>query len=241
MNSAGKLLLADFKAQQNPEFGLRLQSFFKTGKGEYGEGDMFLGLRVPQTRVIVKAYYDVLTLDDFRELLDSKWHEVRLAAVIAMRAQFIHADAKYQKQLYDLYVAHVGRGINNWDIIDISCPHIVGAYLYSVADEKPLYELAKGNLWQKRVSIISTFWHLKYKDPTLTYTLAETLVNEKHDLLQKAVGWSLREMGKQDGQLLRQFLDKHAATMPRTALRYAIEKFEQTERNKYMSLRATSN
>ena len=235
MPTARTQLISEIKAAQNPEAGIFLQRFFKTGKGEYGEGDMFLGLRVPTTRAIVKKYYMELSIADLDKLLDSQWHEIRLAAVIAMTQQFARANPVYQKQLYDLYIKQVGKGINNWDIIDVSCPRIVGAYLLD-KDPKPLFELAKGGLWQKRVSIISTFWHLKYSDPILTYSLAEILVYEREDLLQKAVGWSLREIGKKDGQLLRQFLDTYAATMPRTALRYSLEKFGQVEKNHYMQL-----
>ena len=148
--------------------------------------------------------------------------------------------SNHKKDIYDLYIKHIGVGINNWDLVDVTSPRIVGAYL-SNKDKKPLYELAKGNLWQKRVSIISTFYFLSYNDnPIDTYQLAEILVNEQHDLLQKAVGWALREMGKRDGTLLRQFLDKHAATMPRTALRYSLEKLSQTEKNYYMGLRTSA-
>jgi 3-methyladenine DNA glycosylase AlkD len=224
------------KAAQNPESSIFLQRFFKTAPGEYGEGDMFLGLRVPTTRAIVKKYYIELSFADLDALLQSKWHEIRFAAVVAMTLQYPRANEVYKKQLYDLYIKQVGKGINNWDIIDVSCPRIIGAYLLD-KDPEPLYALAKGDLWQKRVSIISTFWHLKYNDPTLTYNLAELLVYEREDLLQKAVGWSVREIGKRDGQLLRQFLDKYAATMPRTALRYALDHLPTKEKEYYMSLK----
>lgn len=234
--SDGEQLLDELKKLQNVESGIFLQRFFKTGPGEYGEGDMFLGLRVPQTRQIVKKYVKELSITDLEFLLSSKWHEARLAAVIAMRAQFEKTDAAKQKELYELYVEQIGKGINNWDIIDISCPGIVGAYLLK-KDRDPLYDLAKKDLWHKRVSIISTFYFLKYDTPIETYKLAEVLVYEKHDLLQKAVGWSLREMGKKDGQLLRQFLDKYAATMPRTALRYSLERLPQKEKEYYMTLK----
>lgn len=239
MSGLSKSLVADLKALQNVESGIFLQRFFKTGPGEYGEGDMFLGLQVPQTRSIVKKYQKDLSIADLDWLLGSKWHEVRLAAVIAMRSQYSKADATLQRQLYNLYISHIGIGINNWDIIDISCPHIVGAHVFGANNNDPLFALAEQDLWQKRVSIISTFWHLKNGDPTLTYALAEVLVYEKHDLLQKAVGWSLREMGKLDGQMLRQFLNEYAATMPRTALRYALEHLPTKEKEYYMHLKGT--
>ncbi len=235
MSKVTKQLIAEMKTAQNPESSIFLQRFFKTAPGEHGEGDMFLGLRVPTTRAIVKKYYIELSIADLDLMFESKWHEIRSAAVVAMTLQYPRANPVYQKQLYDLYIKQTGKGINNWDIIDVSCPRIVGAYLLD-KDPQPLYELAKGGLWQKRVSIISTFWHLKYSDPTLTYNLAEILVYEREDLLQKAVGWSLREIGKKDGQLLRQFLDLYAANMPRTALRYSLEKFDQIEKTHYMQL-----
>lgn len=234
--SAGEQLLAELKVLQNPESSIFLSRFFKTGPGEYGEGDLFLGLRVPQTRAIVKKYVKQLTVVDLEFLLASKWHEARLAAVVAMRAQFEKADLQTQTTLYNLYLCQIGKGINSWDLVDVSCPGVVGAYLCD-KDRTPLYELATKGLWHKRVSIISTFYFLKHDTPVDTYALAEILVNEKHDLLQKAVGWSLREMGKKDGQLLRQFLDSYAATMPRTALRYALEHLPKSERVYYMYLK----
>jgi 3-methyladenine DNA glycosylase AlkD len=231
--SARTKLIAELMSHANQGDAVFLHRFFKTGPGEYGEGDRFLGLRVPMTRKITKQYATQLSISDLDTMLTNKWHEVRLAALVTMIAQYPKSDNK--QALYDLYLSHIGRGINNWDLIDISCPRIVGAYLFE-RSHQPLYELAKGGLWQKRVSIISTFFFLKYgPDPIDTYQLAELLVNERHDLLQKAVGWSLREMGNLDGALLRKFLDKHAANMPRTALRYSLEKVPDFERRKYMN------
>lgn len=209
------------------------QRFFKTGVGEYGEGDLFLGVRVPQVRQIVNAHYKYLKIRDLNNMLNSKWHEVRLAAVIAMNKQFPKSSQK--TALYNLYLKQIGHGINNWDIIDVSCPHIVGAYLQD-KPRQPLYDLAKQGLWHKRVAIISTFYFLRYNgSPADTYNLAEILLYEKHDLLQKAVGWALREMGKKDPFALTNFLDKYAATMPRTALRYSLEKLNSQERSKYLN------
>jgi len=231
--SARTKLVTELITNANQADAVFLQRFFKTGPGEYGEGDKFLGLRVPLTRAITKKYYKELSISDLDTMLQNKWHEVRLAALVAMTLQYPKSSNK--ESIYNLYLKHIGSGINNWDLVDVSCPRIVGAYL-SDKDHSPLYKLADGSLWQKRVSIISTFYFLSYDDnPIDTYQLAEKLVYEQHDLLQKAVGWALREMGKRDGQLLRQFLDKYAATMPRTALRYAIEKFGDTERKKYMN------
>lgn len=228
-------LIKDLEASSNNNDAVFLQGFFKTGPGQYGEGDRFLGVRVPQTRKIAAKYQDDTTLNELQELLKNKWHEVRQTALFIMVSQFKKADEAKRKKLFELYIKNISIGINNWDLVDVTCPRIVGMYLLD-KDHKPLYELAKGDLWQKRVSIISTFWFLNNGDPYDTYKLAEILVNEKHDLLQKAVGWSLREMGKLDLNLLYQFLDKHAKTMPRTALRYSLEKLSTDRKGHYMNI-----
>jgi 3-methyladenine DNA glycosylase AlkD len=229
-------LIGELKAAGNVSDAVFLQRFFKTGPGEYVEGDRFLGIRVPQTRKIASSYQDRLSIKELDSLLANRWHEVRQAALFVMVNQFKKADEAKREEIYQLYIKNISKGINNWDLVDVTCPRIVGMYLLE-KDHKPLYKLARGDLWQKRVSIVSTFWFLKYGDPTDTYTLAEILVYEQHDLLQKAVGWALREMGKSDGQLLRQFLDKYASTMPRTALRYSLEKMTNTDKQHYMGLR----
>jgi 3-methyladenine DNA glycosylase AlkD len=226
-------LIKELESAGNQADAVFLQGFFKTGKGEYGEGDRFLGIRVPHTRKIAQKYTKRLNIDDLDALLQNKWHEIRFAALVIIRSNFKTADPDAQKAYFDLYLKNIGKGINNWDLVDVSCPNIVGRYLYK-KDRDILYKLAQGNLWQKRVSIISTFYFLKYGNSSDTYKLAETLVNENHDLLQKAVGWSLREMGKLDDGLLYNFLDKYASTMPRTALRYALEKVPHMKRNQYM-------
>lgn len=235
MNNAS-ILINELINCKNDNDAAFLQRFFKTGPGEYGEGDLFLGIRVPKTRQIVSKYQLLLTIKELDYLLNSQWHEVRLAGLIAMTKQMPKATNKLQTDLYKLYIKQIGKGINNWDLVDISCPRIVGAYL-SNKNKEPLYKLASGSLWQKRVSIISTFYFISYQDnPVDTYKIAEKMVYEQHDLLQKAVGWALREMGKYDGQLLRQFLNKYASTMPRTMLRYSLEKFKPTEKQYYMNL-----
>jgi 3-methyladenine DNA glycosylase AlkD len=233
---AANKLLNDLKQASNPSQAILLQGFFKTGLGEYGAGDRFLGLKVPQTRLIANKYAKTLSIADLEDLLQNKWHEVRQTALFVMVAQYQKGDKNTQQRLYDLYIKNIGKGINNWDLVDVTCPRIVGVHLLN-KNREPLYKLAKGGLWQKRVSIISTFWFLRQGDPGDTYKLAEQLVYEQHDLLQKAVGWSLREMGKLDDQLLCQFLDKYATTMPRTALRYALEKFPSGKKQHYMGLK----
>lgn len=225
-------LIEELISQRDENRAVLAQRYFKTGKGEYGEGDRFLGLSMPAIRKIVNEYYKNLSLSDLEQMLGSQWHEVRMAAVIAMNKQFPKSPLK--QQIYELYLSQIGKGINNWDLVDISCPHIVGAYLFD-KNRQPLYDLAQKGLWHKRVAIISTFYFLRYDDePADTYKLAEILVNDQHDLLQKAVGWALREMGKKDSPALRRFLDKYAATMPRTALRYSLEKMPDSERRHYM-------
>jgi len=232
---ATKQLICDLKLAKDAVKAEVLQRYFKTEPGGYGEGDKFLGVRVPKVRKIAIEYTKQLNAKDLNSLLQSRWHEVRQAALFVMVKQFEKAENKKQKELFELYIKNINKGINNWDLIDLTSPKIVGAYLLK-KDRSVLYKLAKGSLWHKRVSIISTFWFLKHGELQDTYKLAEVLLCEKHDLLQKAVGWSLREMGKFDFKLLCKFLDEYAATMPRTALRYSLEKFPQERRQYYMKL-----
>lgn len=212
--------------------------FFKTGKGQYGEGDQFMGASVPNTRLVCKKFKD-LPLAEIQNLLDSPIHEHRLAAVILLANQYKAAkkDQQKRREIFDLYLKNVRKGkVNNWDIVDSSAAYIVGPELENT-DRKLLYDLAKSaDVWQKRVGIMSAFWYVRHGDPSTTLDLAETLLHDQHDLIQKAVGWQLREIGKNSGHdLLMQFLDKHAATMPRTALRYAIEHLTPTQKSHYMS------
>ena len=206
-----------------------LPRFFKTGKGEYGEGDKFLGVVVPSTRIVAKRYKDT-SLDELSSLLLSEWHEARLCALLIMVEQWKKADEHERKTLFDFYMSHTNR-INNWDLVDLSAPTIVGGYLL----DKPrdiLYQLAESNcLWDNRIAIVSTFAFIKQKDSDDTYRLALKMMNHKHDLMHKAIGWMLRESGKRDdARRLFTFVDKHRHVMPRTMLRYAIEKFSDSER-----------
>ena len=206
-----------------------LPRFFKTGKGEYGEGDKFLGVVVPSTRIVAKRYKDT-PLDELSSLLLSEWHESRLCALLIMVEQWKKADAHERKILFDFYMSHTNR-INNWDLVDLSAPTIVGGYLL----DKPrdiLYKLAESNcLWDNRIAIVSTFAFIKQKDSDDTYRLALKMMNHKHDLMHKAIGWMLRESGKRDdARRLFTFVDEHRHVMPRTMLRYAIEKFSDSER-----------
>lgn len=218
-----------------------LQGFFKTSEGQYGEGDVFIGVRVPQTRAVCKEYKD-LPLSEIQKLLDSVVHEHRLAALIILALQFSNADPVERRAIYDLYLKNLYKGrINNWDLVDTSADKIVGAYL----TDKPrdiLYQLAKSDdLWEKRVAMISTFWFIKKGEPATALEIAEILLHDTHDLIQKAVGWMLREIGKRcDEQILTNFLDEHAHDMPRTALRYSIERLGPELKRHYMQLKNTA-
>lgn len=206
--------------------------FFKTGPGEYGEGDTFIGVRVPDQRAIAKKYVDV-SLREVVKLLSSPVHEHRLTAALILTYQFEKADPAGQKAIYDAYLKN-RQWINNWDIVDTSAHKIVGAYLYT-RSRQPIYTLAKSkNVWEKRIAMIATAWFIKEGDFTDTLKLAKQFLKEEHDLMHKAVGWMLREMGKKDTKALTTFLDRYADKMPRTMLRYSIERLSKAQRAHYM-------
>ncbi len=207
--------------------------FFKTGKGQYGEGDNFIGVPVPTVRKIAKQYLD-LPLKEVILLLHSKIHEERLCALLILVDQYQKGDSKKQKQIFDLYLKNY-KFINNWDLIDLTAPRIVGAYLF----DKPkgiLSKLAKSkNLWQRRVAILATFQFIYYGQSKETIKISKILLQDEHDLIQKAVGWMLREVGKRvDEKILLDFLNKYYKVMPRTMLRYAIERLPEKLRKKYL-------
>lgn len=225
-------IIADFEKHADPEHASRLQGFFKTGKGEYGEGDVFLGLRVPDQRIIAKKYKELPTTDILR-LLQSGIHEHRLTSMFILTHQFNKGDEDIRKQIVDLYLENT-EYMNNWDIVDSSAHKILGAWLL----DKPrdiLYQLAESeSLWEKRISIISTFAFINKGDFADALALAEKLVNDEHDLIHKASGWVIREVGKKDQKALEGFLLRHYKTMPRTMLRYAIERLPEDRRKFYM-------
>ncbi len=228
-------------AHSNPDDAVFLQRFFKTGKGQYGEGDQFIGIRVPATRLICKQFKD-LPLPEIQKLLNSPVHEHRLAAVIMLANAYPKASVTQQQAIYDLYLKNTRAGrINNWDIVDITAEYVMGAHLQN-RDKAVLYELARSNdVWQKRVAIMSTFGYIKRGDPSTTFDIIDILLHDPHDLIQKAVGWMLREIGKRvDESLLTDFLDKHAHDMPRTALRYSLEKLTAAQKLHYMQLKNVS-
>jgi 3-methyladenine DNA glycosylase AlkD len=216
----------------DPDIAKHSQRFFKTGKGEYGEGDEFLGIRVPVLRSQAKKHKD-LTLDDALHLLTSRYHEERLCALYLLVQQFADGDDDKKATVYRHYLAYT-RYINNWDLVDSSAHQIVGAYL-SEKKATPLLNLAKSrNLWERRIAIISTYHFIKNGRFDTTLELSQQLLNDREDLIHKAVGWMLREVGNRDAGIERAFLKKHYKSMPRTMLRYAIEKFPEGERKRYL-------
>lgn len=214
-----------------------IQRYFKSGEGQYGEGDVFIGVRMGEVFALAKAYIQI-PLKEIEKLLESKIHEARAGAVSIM--DFQARDKKtpdtQKKELFDLYIRRHDR-INNWDLVDRSAQFVVGAYLF----DKPrtmLYKLAKSkNVWERRTAIVSTGYFIRKRDLTDTFKIAEMLVKDQHDLIHKAAGGWIREAGKQNKQLLLSFLDKHAATMPRTMLRYAIEHLDSKLKKNYMDKR----
>lgn len=207
--------------------------FFKTGKGEYGEGDIFLGVSVPDTRTIARKFGNI-ELHEAEKLIHSKIHEERLCGLLILVEKFQKADEKGKKEIYDFYMKNMA-GVNNWDLVDLTADKIVGEYLFG-KDKKILYELAKSeNVWGRRIAIVSTFAFIKKGKHKDTFNISEILLRDKHDLIQKAVGWMLREVGKRIGNgVEEQFLKKYYKEMPRTMLRYAIERFSEKKRRAYI-------
>lgn len=213
-----------------------LQRFFKTGPGDYAEGDVFIGVMVPQTRKVAAKFKD-LSLTEITKLTKSDIHEVRLCGLVILTNQYKKCrNLKDKKQIFDFYMKEVKAGnVNNWDLVDVTAPTI-GDYLLHIDDPiSILKKLAKSkSLWERRVSMIFTFAFIRAGELDPTYELAQFHLNDSHDLMHKAVGWMLREMGKRDPALLRAFLQEHCADMPRAALRYSIEKLPERERMKWM-------
>lgn len=227
-------ILQSLRQYIDKEKAMILPRFFKTGKGEYGEGDRFLGVTVPNIRLVAKQYSNA-PLEVVNRLLDSEWHECRMCALLILVIQYKKATKELKQKIFDLYLSRTER-INNWDLVDLSAPNIVGEHLVPCNDRTILYQLADSPLlWERRIAMVSTLTFIRRGEFNDTFSLADKLVDSRHDLMQKAVGWMLREMGKRDIALLRIFLNKHASTMPRTMLRYAIEKMEATERTEWMA------
>lgn len=229
-------LQKELQALGSPEKAAFLSRFFKTGKGQYGEGDQFLGIAMPEIRALV-AKYSTLSINEWTELLHSPFHEFRMAALIGLMKRFQSSkkDDAIQQSIFEIYLNNLNL-INNWDLVDVTCRDIVGAYLLD-KDRSILYNLAqRPHLWTQRVAIVSTWYFITRNQFSDTIRLSEILLAHKHDLIHKAVGWMLREIGKRDELVLEEFLDTHVNQMPRTALRYAIERFPESKRKYYLTL-----
>lgn len=239
MSSVLSALHHDIRSLADPVRKKALMRFFKTGKGDYGEGDVFLGLTTPQVRQIVKTFKDT-GFSDINVLLRSKYHEERMIGLLILVSQFQKADEARKKKIFDFYLSHT-RAINNWDLVDVTTPRIVGGYLLD-KDWSLLKKLAKSNnLWERRIAVLATFPFITSGDEHPTFTIAVILVHDTHDLIHKAVGWALREVGKRVSQQKEEtFLKKYAAGMPRTMLRYAIEKFPEPLRRQYLHFSSKS-
>jgi 3-methyladenine DNA glycosylase AlkD len=209
-----------------------LQGFFKTGPGQYGEGDKFLGVMVPDIRLTVKEFSGA-PLSEIAKLLRSSWHEERLLALLLLVQKFEKSDDAVRKRIYALYLKST-KHINNWDLVDLSAPKIVGSYLDG-GSRSLLYRFVRSkSLWERRIAILATFAYIRKSDFSDALALAEMLLDDDQDLMHKAVGWMLREVGKKDVSVLEGFLRKHHRAMPRTTLRYAIERFPEAKRKKYL-------
>jgi 3-methyladenine DNA glycosylase AlkD len=209
-----------------------LQRFFKTGPGEYGEGDVFVGVKVPELRKLAKEYHEI-TVKGVKQLLRSAIHEERLLALFILVRKYSKGNETEKKRIYELYLKNT-QFINSWDLVDSSAHYIIGAFLVDKSKE-PLYSLAKSmNLWERRISIISTFYFIKHDKYAETLKISEILLTDEQDLIHKAVGWMLREIGKRHMPTEEKFLRKHYKRMPRTMLRYAIEKFPEDKRQRYL-------
>ena len=219
----------------DPEKAVQLPKFFQAYPGGYGEGDLFLGVSVPNQRKVSRKYSKIITMDELEELLNSKYHEHRLTAIFILVLKYERAKiGQEQKQLVDFYLSNLP-AVNNWDLVDSSAYKILGPYLYN-KEKRLLYELAaSNNLWKQRIAIITTYYFIKKDDYTHTFKLADLLIDHKHDLIHKAVGWMLREVGNRNFEEEFNFLVSRYKKMPRTMLRYAIEKFDQQLRKKFLA------
>ena len=228
-------VLRELRELRNPAQAAILLRFFKTGPGEYGEGDEFWGLKVPQVRAVLARFSEV-PLDVVGDLLDSPVHEARFFAAAALVRAYARGDAAARAAVFDFYLAHSAR-INNWDLVDVSAPGIVGRHLPPGGGRRVLGRLAaSATLWNRRIAMVSTLEPIRQGRLENTFWLAERLLDDPEDLMHKAMGWMLREAGKRDVQALFAFLDAHAARMPRTALRYALERIAPEKRRKWMDL-----
>lgn len=222
------------KALGNPDKAKHLSRFFKTGKGQYGEGDLFMGITVPEQRNIAKKYL-YTDFEDLASLIDSPYHEVRLTALLIVVYKFEKAKSPdLRSQCVDFYLRHT-RYINNWDLVDLTCYKLLGVWLEDKDRSQLHHWAANGNLWEQRIAIVTCMHFIHQKDFSDFLTIADRLLHHPHDLIHKAIGWLLREVGKKDKETLTAFLSTRYRTMPRTMLRYAIERFPEEERKAYLA------
>lgn len=232
MEQTAAQAVSELERLRNPQKAKDLSWFFKTGKGQYGEGDIFWGIVVPLQRKVAREFFN-LPLDEIEILLKSPVHEQRLTGLLILVRQCQKADKKGQERICNFYLKNAKR-VNNWDLVDLSCRDIVGQYLIG-KDKAILYEMAKSkNLWERRIAMVSTSAFIRNGDTKEVYKIAQMLLKDEHDLMHKASGWMLREAGKVDRKGLEKFLDKFAKKMPRTMLRYSLEHFGPAQRKKYM-------
>lgn len=227
----------DLHHYAKPEKVDDLSRFFKTGPGDYGEGDKFLGVMVPDNRKVVSRYWREATLENVTALLHSCWHEERLLALLILVKKFSNGSDKTRKLIFDFYIKNT-KFINNWDLVDLSCYKIIGIYLYEHPEKRPIFnELASSELlWNRRIAVVSSYYFIQHGDPSITFSLVCKLLGDSSDLIQKANGWMLREVGKRvDADLLLSFIKDNYDNMPRTTLRYAIEKFSPDVRKRILS------
>ncbi len=238
---SAKNIQEELKKKANKSFAERYKTFFKTGKGEYGEGDIFIGVPVPEIRRIVKKYYDI-PFKELQKLLENKIHEYRFAGLVILNKQMERAikkkNSKTIQKITSFYLKNT-RNINNWDLVDISCPNIIGVnILFDEKERKILYTLAKSkDVWEKRISVVSTLKLVRAGNISDAIKLCKIHLYDEHNLINKAVGWVVREIGKQDEKELIKFLEKYSSTMPRTTLRYAIERLDKNKRKYFMTLK----
>ena len=220
------------KQLANKEKAKILQRFFKTGPGEYGEGDVFIGVKVPDLRKVAKDFRDI-AIKDVTILLESAIHEERLLALLILVSKYVKGNETTKKEIYKLYLNKT-KYINNWDLVDVTAQHIVGDYLMD-KNKEPLYNLSKSkDLWERRIAVMATFYFIRHEKYEETLKIAKVLISDKEDLIHKAVGWMLREIGKRNMVIEETFLKQHYKEMPRTMLRYAIEKFPEPKRQQYL-------
>ena len=234
MMLSAQVVIDDLRRYQNPDKAQTLQRFFKTGPGQYGAGDRFWGITVPVQRRLVKEFR-ILPLHQVSVMLAHPVHEVRLTGLLIAVTQYLRGSAADQQEIYEWYVAHRER-VNNWDLVDLSAPTIVGDYLFPRHKTALVEWAASPELWTRRIAMVSTLTFIRRGELTPTLRLAEQLLTDPHDLMHKATGWMLREVGKKDEATLRRFLDKFAPRLPRTALRYAIERLAPATKHYYLTL-----